>query len=149
METSDETNNRIAPRQRVLKTAKAAFNDQFSAIPCLMRNVSETGARLVFDNVGLVPRVFTLFVELDGYKVECERVWQEGKECGVRFCGEKQETRIRKVQVFGSSETALSERTLRDIETREKSLEPLAQRPGIVVRNSRPAAHRPVFGRRS
>ena len=148
MESQEESNHRYAPRQRVLKTAIAAFNDQFSAIPCLMRNVSDTGAKLVFDNVGLVPRVFMLFVELDGYKVQCERVWQEGKECGVRFIGEKQETRIRKTQIVESSENALSERTMRQIQIREKLSNPLAQRPDIVRGDRKPSAQRPVFGRR-
>lgn len=149
MESQQDSNNRYAPRQRVLKTALAAFNDQFSAIPCLMRNVSETGAKLVFENVGLVPGVFMLFVELDGYKVQCERVWQEGKECGVRFIGEKQATRLRKTQIVESSENALSERTMRDIEAREKSSEPLQQRPGLVLRNRPVNAQRPAFGRRT
>ncbi|MEZ5871755.1 MAG: hypothetical protein R3D32_07885 [Nitratireductor sp.] len=111
--------------------------------------MSETGAKLVFENVGLVPRVFVLFVELDGYKVECERVWQEGKECGVRFIGEKQPTRMRKTQIVESSENALSERTMRDIETREKGLEPLPDRSGLVLRNKPVNTQRPAFGRRT
>jgi hypothetical protein len=34
-----------------------------------------------------VPSHFTLFVELDGFKVECEKVWHRGKHYGVRFRG--------------------------------------------------------------
>ncbi|OCW57211.1 hypothetical protein AWJ14_11525 [Hoeflea olei] len=79
-----------APRKRVLKGATAAFNHEFSAIPCLLREISDTGARLIFEGGWFAPDRFTLHVALDGYKVECERVWQRGSECGVRFLGERQ-----------------------------------------------------------
>lgn len=38
-----------ASRKRVLKGASAAFNHEFSAIPCTLRDVSETGARVIFE----------------------------------------------------------------------------------------------------
>lgn len=78
-----------ALRTRVLKGAHAAFNQEFSAIPCIVRDMSDTGARLQFDEGWFVPPLFTLFVEIDGFKVECERVWHKGSSCGVRFIGEK------------------------------------------------------------
>lgn len=76
-------------RTRVLKGAHAAFNQEFSAIPCVVRDLSETGARLQFDEGWFVPPLFTLFVDVDGFKVECERVWHKGSHCGVRFLGDK------------------------------------------------------------
>ena len=78
-----------AARSKVLKGAHAAFNQEFSAIPCTLRNLSGSGARLIFEGGWFVPDRFTLHVDIDGYKVECERVWQKGSECGVRFVGEK------------------------------------------------------------
>lgn len=78
-----------ALRTRVLKGAHAAFNQEFSAIPCVVRDMSDTGARLQFDEGWFVPPLFTLFVEVDGFKVECERVWHKGSSCGVRFLGDK------------------------------------------------------------
>jgi hypothetical protein len=78
-----------ASRSKVLKGAHAAFNHEFSAIPCTLRDVSATGARVIFEGGWFVPDRFTLHVDIDGYKIECERVWQKGSECGVRFVGEK------------------------------------------------------------
>lgn len=78
-----------ASRSKVLKGAHAAFNQEFSAIPCTLRNVSETGARVIFEGGWFVPDRFTLHVDIDGYKIECERVWQKGSECGLRFISEK------------------------------------------------------------
>lgn len=54
-----------------------------------MRDASDTGARLEFEDGWFVPDRFVLFVEVDGYKVECERIWQKGKNCGVHFVGPK------------------------------------------------------------
>ncbi len=78
-----------ASRSKVLKGAHAAFNHEFSAIPCTLRDVSLTGARVIFEGGWFVPDHFTLHVDIDGYKIECERVWQRGSECGVRFISEK------------------------------------------------------------
>ncbi|PWW04396.1 PilZ domain-containing protein [Hoeflea marina] len=78
-----------ALRRRVLKGALVAINHEFSSIPCTMRNLSDTGTRLDFEDGWFVPDRFFLFVDVDGYKIECERVWQKGKSCGVRFVGPK------------------------------------------------------------
>ena len=79
-------------RMRTLKGAHAAFNHEFSAVPCTVRDESETGAKLQFDEAWWVPDQFTLLVEIDGYKVECEKVWHKGNLYGVRFTSEKMKT---------------------------------------------------------
>ena len=92
--------DRRSSRNKVLKGAHVAFNNEFSAIPCTVRNVSETGARLVIEGGWFVPDTFVLHVDIDGYKIECKRVWQKGSECGVRFIGEKRMTRSKCQQVL-------------------------------------------------
>ena len=76
-------------RVRVLKGAHAAFNEEYSSIPCKLRDISATGAYVVFEGGWFVPDRFMLHVDIDGYKIQCERVWQKGSECGVRFIGGK------------------------------------------------------------
>ena len=88
------------PRSRVLKGAYAAFNQEFSAIPCTLRDISATGAHVVFEGGWFVPDRFMLHVDIDGYKIECERVWQKGSECGVRFVGERLVTGKARQQVL-------------------------------------------------
>lgn len=78
-----------AQRIRTLKGAYAAFNHEFSVVPCTIKEESETGAKLQFDDAWWAPDTFTLVVEIDGYKVECEKVWHQGHLYGVRFTGEK------------------------------------------------------------
>ncbi len=79
-------------RARTLKGAHAAFHNECSAVPCTMRDESATGAKLQFDEGWWVPDQFTLFVDIDGYKVDCEKIWHKGKLYGVRFVGGKVET---------------------------------------------------------
>lgn len=76
---------RKATRRRVLKSGIVADNDRFSALPCIVRNLSSTGAQLRIDGTLNVPTTFELLVELDGLEARCEIVWRKDKEIGVRF----------------------------------------------------------------
>ena len=87
-------------RHKALKGAYVAFNNEFSAIPCTLRDISETGCRIIFEGGWFVPDQFTLHVDIDGYKVNCKRVWQRGSECGARFIGEKIRTGRARQQVL-------------------------------------------------
>ena len=84
----------------MLKGAHVAFNNGFSAIPCTIRNMSETGSRINIEGGWFIPDRFTLHVDIDGYKIECKRVWQKGSECGVRFVGGRIETGSIREQVL-------------------------------------------------
>jgi len=78
-----------APRKRVFKGAKAAFDNDRRSMSCTIRDLSDGGARLQFEGDWFIPQQFTLHVELDGYKLECERVWHKGGDCGVRFVSDR------------------------------------------------------------
>ena len=71
----------------MLKQGFVSFNEQFSAIDCTVRDLSETGARLAFDGLDVIPDRFTLHIPLDGIQVPCERRWTRGRLCGVAFTG--------------------------------------------------------------
>ena len=83
-----------ARRMRVFKGAHAAFNQEHSAVPCIVRDLSDSGAKIEFNLGWIVPSHFTLFVELDGFKVECEKVWHRGDLYGVRFTGPRTPTDV-------------------------------------------------------
>jgi hypothetical protein len=137
-----------APRVRVLKGAHAAFNKEFSAIPCMVRDLSETGAKLEFEGGWFVPEQFTLHVDVDGYKVECRRLWHRGRFCGVEFIGEKIRTGKARQQVIAPDsefDKAIGEAAeeLRQVGMRMGAFsdEPLPVR--------RAASRAPGFGRRT
>jgi len=79
---------RRARRLRALKGAKISFNSGNSVIDCLVRNMSETGARLKLETTAAVPERFSLIIIENGGAIpqrDCEVAWQTATELGVRF----------------------------------------------------------------
>ena len=75
---------RSSPRQRVLKSALVVFNDGRSTINCVVRNLSETGAKIKVDDVVGIPQRFDLALP-DTERRPCRVVWHAGAELGVVF----------------------------------------------------------------
>ena len=81
---SETDEKRIAPRHRVLKQGRLAF-DGGGAVDCMVRNMSNTGARVeVVNPVGL-PGAFTLVIPSDKFTRRCHAVWSHDKRIGVAF----------------------------------------------------------------
>jgi len=78
------------------------MNARQSTIPCVVRNVSDSGARLRVDGSLSAPDTFELFIELDGSWVACEVVWRIGNEVGVRFTVAMELKRPTRTQVVGA-----------------------------------------------
>jgi hypothetical protein len=74
------------PRRKMLKGAKAIFNEGASLYDCQVRDWSESGARLVFAELTPLPKLFTLRLN-DGSEHACEVVRADGMIVGVRFAG--------------------------------------------------------------
>lgn len=72
------------PRRKMLKGAKAIFNDSASLYDCQVRDWSNSGARLVFPELTPLPKRFTLRLS-DGSEHSCEVVRADGVIIGVRF----------------------------------------------------------------
>ncbi len=139
--------NRRSRRQRVLISGYISFEGHFASIPCMIRNLSETGALILLNHPGPVPQQFTLYLELQGYRVECERAWMKGLKVGAHFIGEKIKTRISRDQHVETSENALSEAMRQSMAAREHSHEPKPAPPPEPAKKSLgPAA--PAFGKR-
>src|SRR5690606_16497498 len=60
MEPMAEPDKRRAPRKRILKGATIAFNDRSSTMSCVVRDISDTGARLRLTKGQVVPSRFEL-----------------------------------------------------------------------------------------
>ena len=91
---------RGSPRRRVLKGAKMTFNEMQSAVPCTVRDVSDTGARIKVHGEVYVPATFELMIELDGISVPCRVVWRSSQEAGVCYVGEAREVKQIRTQVI-------------------------------------------------
>ncbi len=73
---------RAAPRQEVLEPATVAFGD--TQVKCVVRDISEDGARLKCDAPHEWPERVTLTIA-DRAPRECEVVWSLNTLLGVKF----------------------------------------------------------------
>lgn len=90
---------RLAQRRRVLKGGVVAFNDHYSSLPCIVRDISDTGARLRIEGSMNAPDKFDLIIEIDGLEVACEVVSRKASELAVRFVSPPRRVAPRRAQV--------------------------------------------------
>jgi len=144
-----------ARRMRALKKGKLVFNRGLRSVPCIVRNLSENGAKLEFEQAYLLPPEFVLQIDLEDFEVTCERRWEEGLRIGVEFVSEKRKVSQQRAQILKSSEEALKD----DIDEVRDSPDNFFSRKRVQdekkkmaeqpVRRTRPAAvDKPGFGRR-
>lgn len=119
LENDDPKLRERSKRRRVLLGAHAAFNNEFSSVPCRIKNISQTGALLDFDNPDCVPTKFILHVALERYKIECCTVRKDNNWVAVEFCGEKQKTNLARFQSLEISDSHSSAAEKKENELRE------------------------------
>jgi hypothetical protein len=77
---------RAARRQRALKGGVLKFHNDFCVLECVVRNLSENGARLVFGGDTLpVPMRFDLRIGPDGDWRAAQVRWRSATDVGVVF----------------------------------------------------------------
>lgn len=72
-------------RGRTYLGGQIAFNNRWSTIDCLVRNMSESGARIEFANPVLVPSDLELIIPLRGNSRRVRVVWRQAKALGISF----------------------------------------------------------------
>jgi len=63
------------------------FNKRRSAIDCLIRDISEEGARIVFSDTVNVPDVVELYIPQKEETLRARVEWRHGDEIGLAFPG--------------------------------------------------------------
>ncbi len=75
---------RIAPRRNTMIIATIVYNGGFSRQDCVIRNLSDTGAKLEVPTVKAIPQQFDLMVS--GHRPQhCRVAWRSLRELGVQF----------------------------------------------------------------
>ena len=74
---------RSAQRRRVLKAGQILFGA--SAIDCVVRNSSATGACILLKSPLWFPESFVLAVASDGVSRRCHIVWRKEGQIGIAF----------------------------------------------------------------
>lgn len=80
-----EENKRAARRVRVLKQGKMLLPNGMTVIDCQIRDLSETGARLLCGDPGAIPNTFRLVFPSDRTMREVKVVWRRPDQLGVQF----------------------------------------------------------------
>ena len=79
------TEQRLAQRNRTLRSGKLVFNDRRSSIDCIVRNLSDTGACVEVASTTGVPSAIELVVDDARTGRACQVVWMSEKRLGVEF----------------------------------------------------------------
>jgi hypothetical protein len=76
---------RKATRQKSFLRGCIYFNNRRSAVDCLVRDISGTGARLIFSATVSVPDVIDLYIPQKEQTLRAVVQWRHGDELGVAF----------------------------------------------------------------
>jgi hypothetical protein len=75
---------RLAPRRNTMIIATIVFNGGAARTDCVIRNLSDTGAKLEVPTVKSIPQSFELMVP--GHRPQrCVVMWRSLRELGVQF----------------------------------------------------------------
>lgn len=76
--------HRNSSRRRTVKEGKVVLSKS-TLIDCLIRDLSERGARLEFAGPTVLPPEFKLRIVASGVEAQVELTWQRGLSAGVKF----------------------------------------------------------------
>ncbi len=85
----------------MLKGGVIAFSGRHATLPCVLRDLSDTGARLQVTQGSSVPDTFELLVELDGLEAHCQVAWRKPTEVGVMFLEPPRISSPKRIQIVG------------------------------------------------
>jgi hypothetical protein len=71
-------------RHRALKAGRIIFRQGGSTMDCTVKNISESGARILVDQAIIIPEQFELQF-LDGSRHACTVRWRKLTQIGVHF----------------------------------------------------------------
>lgn len=83
----DHATRRLGSRQRCLYACRIVHGADAHTLDGVVRDLSETGARLRIASSLPLPKVFRLILAREGRCHEVEVVWRRGQEIGVAFIG--------------------------------------------------------------
>lgn len=112
---------RAFQRTRTYLGAQVVFNNRFSTVDCLVRNLSGDGAKLIFFGTALIPKTIDVLIRNDG---ECRRakiVWRTESAAGVQFAQAGREKVVsleaaRKIRSLEAEVAALAMRVAKQID---------------------------------
>jgi hypothetical protein len=118
---------RSSTRQKSFLQGRVYYNNRRSSIDCLVRDISETGAKLVFSGTVTLPDVVELYLSNKEAVCRARVQWRRGNEVGVDFIVDNASDAAPSGDLLGrvlklESECALLKRTVRDLRAEVRKL---------------------------
>ncbi|WP_333825590.1 PilZ domain-containing protein [Pinisolibacter sp.] len=79
------TERRREKRMRSLLGGHVVMNNKYSTVDCLVRNITDRGARLHFGDTPYLPQEFELRIDGRNDKRRVRKIWSRDGEMGVEF----------------------------------------------------------------
>ena len=76
---------RKSARSRAIYLGRILYHDRLSTIDCVIRNISDDGAKIEFDNLALLPDEFDLFIGKKGRALRAKIAWCGANRAGLVF----------------------------------------------------------------
>jgi hypothetical protein len=72
-------------RGRTYLAGRIAFNNRCSTLDCLVRNLSQDGAKIIFADGVAVPTEFDVMIPRKGESRRARVIWRDATQAGVLF----------------------------------------------------------------
>jgi hypothetical protein len=92
---------RTSSRQKSFLQGRVNYNNRRSSVDCLVRDVSDTGAKLVFSGPVSVPEVVELYLSNKDEVRRAKVQWRKGDEMGVDFAVNDADAMAASTDLFG------------------------------------------------
>ncbi len=79
------TERRRVARQKSFLRGMIYFNNRRSAVDCLIRDISNFGARVIFSDSIQTPDILDLYIPQKEQTLRARVIWRHGTEVGVGF----------------------------------------------------------------
>ena len=76
---------RQSARARVIYSGVIAYDDRHSTMDCVVRNFSEDGVKVEFDNTALLPDELDLLIAKKSRAFDAKIVWRGDRQAGLAF----------------------------------------------------------------
>lgn len=76
---------RGTPRRKCFLRAFVYFEGRGTAVDCIVRNISDSGARLQFDKPMALSDILDLHIPIKGQSFHAQKRWRDGDQVGVTF----------------------------------------------------------------
>ncbi len=76
---------RVAPRQKSFLRGCIYFNNRRSVLDCLVRDLTDDGARIIFSHTVNVPDIVELYIPQKEQTLRAHVKWRRGDDVGLDF----------------------------------------------------------------